>query len=189
MGGRRKVTTFIATLVVLLGVTLGVTTFQAFASGVWNQGVPKPADVECEDLNDYLFPDGVVPTDLLPVFGADATTEWSESWSGAEWANGPICIRSIDDPSCVAQGGCPQPSATTSSLSGTWVVAQTITLAAGASSGGPIPSLLCGGVYPTNLRAVPATDIFLTYDTVTYTGTVQNIGVVSRTFDLEALCP
>jgi hypothetical protein len=84
--------------------------YQASAMGVWNQGVPKPAGVECEDLNEFLFPDGEVPADLLPVYGADATTAWEESWSSAEWAGGPICIRTIADPSCVAQGGCAAPA-------------------------------------------------------------------------------
>lgn len=195
MSDSKKVITFIAALVVLLGVTLGVATFQAFASGVWLQGIPKPPDIACEDLNEALFPEGTVPFDLQPIYGNDATTEWGESWSGAEWANGPICIRSIDDPSCVAQGGCPQPPpqppAATSSLSGNWIVATPpVTLAGGVSvTTGAVPSSICGGAFPLNLRAVPPTDIFLTYDTVLHTATIQNIGVVSRTFVLEALCP
>ena len=81
----------------------------ASATGVWRQGVPKPANVECEDLNGYLFAEGSVPVHLQPIYSADATTEWSESWSSAEWAGGAICIREVTDPSCVAQGGCPEP--------------------------------------------------------------------------------
>ena len=145
MTQRTKASTVIFAWTAFLAMVLTVAVaYQVSAAGVWNQGFPKPAGVECEDLNEFLFPDGVVPADLLPVFGNDATTEWSESHSGGEWAKpsgGEICIRTLDDPSCVAQGGCSAPAATgggstpTPSLPTEWVsiAGGTIYLAVGES--------------------------------------------------------
>ena len=144
MTQRTKASTVIFAWAAFLALVLTVAVaYRASAMGVWNQGVPKPAGVECEDLNEFLFPDGEVPADLLPVYGADATTAWGESWSSAEWAGGPICVRTIADPSCVAQGGCaaPAPAASgggstpTPSLPTAWVsiAGGTIYLAVGES--------------------------------------------------------
>ena len=144
MSDRNKASAFIFGLAGVLAIVLGLAyAIPAFA-GVWNQGVPKPVDVACEDLNEFLFPDGEVPADLLPVYGNDATTEWSESWSSGEWAKpsgGKICIRTIDDPSCVAQGGCAAPvasgggSAPVSALPTAWgsIAGGTIYIAVGGS--------------------------------------------------------
>lgn len=94
---RDKATIFMVAFVVVLAIIFTVATaYRANAARQWAQGFPKPADVACEDLNAYLFPEGVVPQELVPVFGNDADTEWSESWTGASWApNGYICIREI----------------------------------------------------------------------------------------------
>ena len=117
--------------------------YRANAHPAWNQGYPKVVE-DCADLNDYLFPDGVVPADLLPVFGDDATTDWEESQSGGLWAEptgGAICIRTIgvhahEAPAAPSGGSSGGGSAPVSALPTAWgsIAGGSIYLAVGAST-------------------------------------------------------
>lgn len=189
---RTRATVALSAFVIVLATILVVATaYRANAARQWPQGFPKPVDVACEDLNAYLFPDGVVPQELVPVFGTDADTEWSESWTGASWApNGYICIREIGPELLPPQAAAEQPPSGGGGGGG------------GGASGTLSGTVLAGATYTATIclpgESVATGENWITYpawntggfpyNSSTGVYTLVNGGIVDETFTATYTC-